>query len=87
LALLENTSHPVDLVISDIVMPQMGGLELYKQIQSRWPQVKTLFITGHPLEEQNQQLLQEGNIHWLQKPFTVREFTQIVMEVLDEELN
>ncbi|HIE57785.1 MAG TPA: response regulator, partial [Anaerolineales bacterium] len=87
LALLENVSHPVDLVISDIVMPQMGGLELYKQIQSRWPQVKTLFITGHPLEEQNQQLLQEGNIHWLQKPFTVREFTQIVMEVLDEELN
>ena len=81
--LLEQEARAVDLVVSDIVMPQMGGMELYEQMQSRWPQVQILFITGHPLEESNQQMLQQGKIHWLQKPFTVQEFNQVVLELMD----
>jgi CheY-like chemotaxis protein len=82
ISFLENEALTIDLVVSDIVMPQMGGLELHKQMQDRWPQVQMLFITGHPLDEKNQQLLQQGRIHWLQKPFTVQEFNQVVLELM-----
>jgi signal transduction histidine kinase len=81
LALLDEATA-VDLVVSDIVMPQMGGLELYQHIQERQDTVQILFITGHPLEDQNQQLLQQGKIHWLQKPFTIQQFNQVVLDLL-----
>jgi len=82
LELLEKESDTVELVISDIVMPQMGGLDLYEHLQTRWPQIQVLLITGHPLDEQNQLTLQQGKVNWLQKPFTVQEFNQILLELL-----
>ena len=63
-------------------MPKMGGLDLYQQIQNRWPQIQVLLMTGHPLDEQNQHILAGGKVTWLQKPFTVQEFNQILMELL-----
>jgi DNA-binding NtrC family response regulator len=82
LAELEREAESVVLVVSDIVMPQMGGLDLYKEIQTQWPEIQVLFITGHPLDDQNQQILQQGQVHWLQKPFTVQEFNQTLIELL-----
>jgi hypothetical protein len=43
-----------------------------------------LFITGHPVKEQDQALLESGNVHWLQKPFTVGAFTKAVHSFLYE---
>jgi CheY-like chemotaxis protein len=82
LELLEAESDSVELVISDIVMPQMGGLDLYDHLQTRWPQIQVLLITGHPLDEQNQLTLRQGKVNWLQKPFTIQEFNQILLELL-----
>ena len=82
LEILEQEASAVMMVISDIVMPQMGGLDLYEHIQPRWPHIQMLFITGHPLDEKNQQILQQGKVHWLQKPFTVQEFNQTLVDLL-----
>ena len=82
LELLEQEADAVVLVVSDVVMPQMGGLDLYECIQPRWPEIQMLFITGHPLDEKNQDILQQGKVHWLQKPFTVQEFNQTLIELL-----
>ena len=79
---LENSADGIILVVSDIVMPEMGGFDLYEKMQQQWPQIEILFITGHPLDDQNQQILQQGNVHWLQKPFTVQEFNQTLIELL-----
>lgn len=84
LAMYEKTDQPVSMVISDLVMPEMGGIELYKQIRQQRPETKILFITGHPLNEQDQITLEQGNIHWLQKPFSVREFNQAVQDLLGQ---
>jgi signal transduction histidine kinase len=78
----DNEQAHIVLVISDLVMPQMGGVALYRALQKRWPQVKMLFVTGHPLEGENQTLLESGDIYWLQKPFSVREFNQAVRDLL-----
>jgi signal transduction histidine kinase/ActR/RegA family two-component response regulator len=79
---LEKNASSVVLVVSDIVMPKMGGLDLYEILRSRWPQIQVLFITGHPLDEKNQKILQQGEVRWLQKPFTVQEFNQVLVELL-----
>jgi CheY-like chemotaxis protein len=83
LEILERNAESVVLMVSDIVMPQMGGIDLYEKMQALWPHIQVLFITGHPLDEQNQQVLQQGKVHWLQKPFTVQEFNQILIELLN----
>ncbi len=72
----------IDLLVSDIVMPEMGGLALYNVVQDRWPGLRTLFVTGHPMGEDRQSLLEEKQITWLQKPFSVPEFFFKVEEIL-----
>jgi GAF domain-containing protein len=72
------------LVVSDVVMPQMGGVALYQILRQRWPQARILLITGHPMESEDQILLETGDVHWLQKPFSVQEFIATVQAVLGE---
>ncbi|MBU1661717.1 MAG: response regulator, partial [Chloroflexi bacterium] len=84
LKLLEMESDSIVLVISDIVMPQMGGIELYRMMQIRWPEIMMLFITGHPLDRKDQNLLERGKVDWLQKPFSVSEFNQGIKALLDK---
>jgi GAF domain-containing protein len=82
---LEGMEGQIDLVISDVVMPLMGGVALYRTLGERWPGVKMLFVTGHPLEGENQELLERGDVHWLQKPFSVQSFTQTIQMILEGE--
>ncbi|MCI0519519.1 MAG: response regulator, partial [Chloroflexi bacterium] len=78
---LKDENNRIDLVITDVVMPHMGGVALYREIQKQWPGVKVLFVTGHPLEGDSQELLEKGRVHWLQKPFSVQVFNQAVFAV------
>ena len=78
----EQNSEMIDLLVSDMVMPEMGGLALFDQVQNRWPKVKTLFVTGHPMGIERKSLLEEKRITWLQKPFSVPEFFYTVEEIL-----
>ena len=80
----ERWSDSILLVVSDVVMPEMGGVALYQALRQRWPQARILFITGHPLESEDQTLLETGDVYWLQKPFSVQEFISTVQSVLGE---
>jgi PAS domain S-box-containing protein len=73
----------VQLVVSDIVMPEMGGVELYHALRAHHPDLKVLFLTGHPLSEENQAILEEGQVVWLQKPFSVHEFGRAVRRLIE----
>ena len=80
----ERWSELILMVVSDVVMPEMGGVALYQALRQRWPQARILLITGHPLESNDQALLETGDIHWLQKPFSVQEFISTVRVVLGD---
>jgi GAF domain-containing protein len=73
----------VSLVVSDVVMPQMDGVKLYRVLQELSPNIKFIFVTGHPLEGDSQILLEQGDVHWLQKPFSARDFTRMVQNLLE----
>jgi CheY-like chemotaxis protein len=72
----------ISLVVTDLVMPEIGGLELFPILHDHWPDVKVLFVTGHPLDPKNQILLETGDVHWLQKPFSAQEFAKAVQSLL-----
>jgi PAS domain S-box-containing protein len=60
----------IDLVLSDIVMPDKGGVELYRELQAINPAVKIVLMTGYPTGQGTRELLDQRQVHWLQKPFT-----------------
>jgi PAS domain S-box-containing protein len=74
----------ITMVVTDLVMPEMGGVALYHALHEQHPDVKVLIITGHPLEEDSQALLEKGNVHWVQKPFSAKEFGQAMQALLVE---
>ncbi|MEN8098072.1 MAG: GAF domain-containing protein, partial [Chloroflexota bacterium] len=51
LAKLRSYKGEIDLVLSDLIMPEMGGAELFEMLQVEFPKVQLLAITGHPLED------------------------------------
>jgi signal transduction histidine kinase/CheY-like chemotaxis protein len=73
----------IDLLLTDVVMPRMGGKELAATITARAPHVKVLFMSGytHGAITQNGQL--EQGIAFLHKPFTPATLIRKVREVLD----
>lgn len=72
----------IDLIVSDIVMPVMGGMALYQALQMLQPDIKMLFITGHPIQDRDKIILETGNVSWLQKPFSIAVFNQVIYELL-----
>ncbi|MCD6401119.1 MAG: GAF domain-containing protein [Anaerolineales bacterium] len=79
---LERYNKSIFLIISDLVMPQMDGIDLYNQIKERWRDTKILFVTGHPLGKDAQALLEKGRVHWLQKPFTIDDFNAVLQTIV-----
>ncbi|MBN2147428.1 MAG: GAF domain-containing protein [Anaerolineales bacterium] len=82
LKLFEGQFNLIDLVVTDVVMPEMGGVALHQMLRSRWSDIKMLFVTGHPLEMRDQALLEAGDVSWLQKPFTVQELNSAIQALL-----
>lgn len=82
--LFDQVGRAISLVITDMVMPGMGGVELYHALKQCDPDVKVLFITGHPLDQERHALLEEGQVQWMQKPFSLQELSSTVRRILDE---
>ncbi|MBN1147501.1 MAG: response regulator [Anaerolineales bacterium] len=85
LQVYERYASTIALVVSDLVMPEMGGLQLYHALQEKAPGVKFLFITGHPLDADTQALLETGQVRWLKKPFAMQEFASNLRMILDRD--
>ncbi|MFC1746364.1 ATP-binding protein, partial [Candidatus Riflebacteria bacterium] len=74
--------EPFDLVVLDIIMKEMGGVETYKEIMKLYPQQKILFISGFTPTETTS-VLQDMGTDWLKKPFEADEFSKVVREKLN----
>jgi YesN/AraC family two-component response regulator len=71
-----------DLVITDIKMPGMDGLELLTLIKSRYPATEVIVMTAYGSQEKKEEALQKGARFYIEKPFEIREIKQLVMELL-----
>jgi signal transduction histidine kinase/ActR/RegA family two-component response regulator len=85
LELLEQTDHAFDLIITDIVMPGIGGMSLYKSLRKQYPEVKIMMMTGYPLGRGTRELLDQGKVTWIQKPLDSKSLGRSVREALTQE--
>ena len=83
LALFNEHGAAVDLVISDVVMPEMGGEELHQTLRRRWSQMKMILMSGYPLGESGRKFMEDAGTAWIQKPFTASSLAQTVRAILE----
>ena len=75
--------YQVDLVLTDIVMPRMGGQELLCQLRADHPHVRVVAMTGHVVDTQMEELRAAGFDDALPKPFSIDELAERLRAVLD----
>jgi len=80
LARIEN--HRFDLVITDIAMPGINGLDLLSMIKAREPLTKVIVITAYGSDEKKEQAYSKGAESYIEKPFDLYEIRDLVLKLL-----
>ncbi len=84
LEFLKKNASTIDLVITDVVMPKMDGPTLMDHIKNLNPKMKVIFISGYTENNFRDSLTQNNHVHFLSKPFNLKELANKVKEVLSE---
>jgi two-component system CheB/CheR fusion protein len=84
LALFETHDGPIDLLLTDVVMPELGGRELAEKAAKLRPGLRVLFMSGHTADVVLREGVQQGT-PFLQKPFRPSGLASKVREVLDSD--
>ena len=82
--LAEKNKSPIHLLLTDIVMPKMNGVELSEYLLDIKPSIKVLYMSGYPKEHFRQLKQQDTIARLLKKPFSTYQLTKMVREVLDK---
>ena len=83
LSILENTAISIDLLLTDLVMPEMSGRLLAAEAAVKRPGIRVLYMSGHSEEIIASQDPPGERIDCLEKPFTANEIAAAVRHVLD----
>ncbi len=79
----EANKDKIDLVILDMIMPDMGGGEAYDKMKEINPDVKVLLSSGYSIEGQATEILDRGCDSFIQKPFSLKKLSGKIRELLD----
>jgi len=74
----------IDMVILDMIMPDMGGGEAYDKMKEINPKVKVLLSSGYSIEGQATEIMERGCDGFMQKPFSIKELSGKIRELLDK---
>ncbi len=83
LMVAERYERPIQLLITDVVMPEMGGAELAQRMRQERPETKVLYVSGYTNDEVLRRGIRSLGPVFVQKPFTPEDLMQRVRGVLD----
>ena len=83
--LLNQMDTPVDMVITDMIMPEMNGNELAQKIKDRIPLKRILFVSGYPFRSLVKDGALEEGIHFLQKPYSIVALAKKMRTIFEEQ--
>jgi two-component system cell cycle sensor histidine kinase/response regulator CckA len=84
LQLVGRATEPIHLLVTDVIMPNMGGRELAARLQAQRPEMRVLFTSGYPEDAIAVHGVLEEGINFLEKPYTPTALAARVREVLDK---
>jgi len=73
----------VDLLLTDVVMPELDGRELSERLRADYPDIRVLFMSAYTEDEVILQGVQVAQVNFLSKPFNLESLTRSVREVLE----
>jgi two-component system cell cycle sensor histidine kinase/response regulator CckA len=82
-ALLRQHLCDIDLLVTDVIMPEINGIDLAAKLKTLCPKLKVLFMSGYAAGALGKQANFEEGAHFLQKPFSIEALTTKVREVLN----
>jgi len=85
-ALERLSAAPCDLVLTDLVMAEMDGLELLSEIGKRFPEKEVILITGYASIPTAIAAIQKGAYHYLEKPVRPEEVVHLVRRAIEKQL-
>ena len=83
LRIVAEDSQPIDLIATDVVMPEMNGSQLVEKVIEARPGIRVLFMSGYTDDEVMRRGVIDGQTAFLQKPFTPDLLAHKIREVLD----
>ena len=83
LELLSDQRDAVDLLITDVVMPRLDGPSLVREVRAGRPNLQVIFISGYTEDAFRKRLDRDAGIHFLPKPFSLKQLASKVKEVMD----
>lgn len=82
LEVMENAAEPVDLVVTDVVMPGMDGGELGRRLTQRWPGLPILYISAYDVNDIFRRGSPRTSAPFLQKPFPAEGLIATIQQLL-----
>ena len=84
LQLYDQYASKIDLVLTDLTMPKMGGVALSLALRDRRSDLRTVMMTGYPLKDEAKVLLSQGFIEWIHKPLNTNQLAHLLHRFLNE---
>lgn len=81
----EANSGKLDLLMTDVILPEMNGRSLARLLLSKHSKLKCLFLSGYTDDMIDRHGVLDDDVHFLKKPFSIKELSMKVREVLDDE--
>jgi PAS domain S-box-containing protein len=85
LTIADKVGDAIDLVLTDVVMPDMGGPELVERLTEKWPGLRVVYMSGYAQGDKMRAEMKDRDTSFLQKPFSADSLILTVREVLDQE--
>ena len=79
-------SQEFDLILTDLRMPKVDGMEILRHTRARWPDTEVIMITGYATVDSAVEAMKVGAYHYVTKPYKLEEVRQVVREALEKRM-
>jgi PAS domain S-box-containing protein len=84
LSLFNHEQSIPDLVLSDLVMPVVGGVALYQELSTTHPEIPMVVMTGYSVEDETRAMLEKNEVTWIKKPLSAQDIARLVHNALKQ---
>lgn len=85
LEVLEELNGQVDIIVSDVVMPEMDGPTLLRELRKHYPDIKFIFVSGYAEDAFAKNLPEDAKFGFLPKPFSLKQLATAVKDMLEKQ--